>query len=153
MKKQNYLFLFSGMCFIILVAINIICYLITKFLSIGFNEGVLGAYLVLPAIYAFLCAVFSIFLDKRVLWVLPFLVGIFYIISAYPSSIYGRDLVIGINIGLSGIFNLVQFIIQKEEMNNLFSFYFIHIFCMIVFLVIVMRFSYKRFPFGSLKSS
>lgn len=147
MRTHYNTFIFSGLCFTLLLVVNIVCFLITKCFTIGFNDITLGAYLVLPACYALMSFIFSTIVQNRVVWILPCLLGLLYFISSYPRSIYGQDLVIEINVGLSGIFNIAQFLIQENRMNNLFSFYFLHIFGMILYLIAVMKFCYYKCPF------
>lgn len=132
---------FTCQCWLILLIINFICLFITKVFSIGFITDTVACIL-LPTFYGVLCLIFSILVKKRVIWFLPFVIGLFYFILSYPRSMYGQDLVIEINCSLSGIFNILQFVIQRNGLNGAFEFYFVHIFCLVIYLIVIMKLSY-----------
>ncbi|MCX6206284.1 MAG: hypothetical protein NTZ19_08550, partial [Bacteroidetes bacterium] len=97
-------------------------------------------YLVYPFLYAALVFFILLFAKKHTIWLLPSLFGISYILSVYPSnSTFGLDLIIIINSGFSGIFNIVQFLAQRNGMNNIWFAYLFHILGMFLYQFIILN--------------
>ncbi len=77
------------------------------------------------------------------LWIVPILYVILLFGITFNKNMYGLDLAIELSTSMSGAFNVIQFFIQKNGMNNLLTDYLIHIIGLSIYQGIVLSLGRK----------
>ena len=137
MKKIFSILRHTGCLFLLLVIINIICFIGTKVFAIGFTDITFGEYIIFPLLYTLITFAIALFLRNKILWGVPALYGIFCLIVSFLNPMNGQEVIMEINERICGIFNFIQFFIQKLGLNTELSFYIIHILTMFFYQIII----------------
>ncbi len=128
---------FSLICLGIFLAVNFFFFFLINYVSIGFKKSI-SEYFLLPLIYCVMVFILSSFLNKRVLWGGPLIYAIVLLCITFDKNMYALDIAIELSTSLSGLFNVIQHFLQKNEMNNLLTDYIVHIIGLSIYQILIL---------------